>query len=91
MIMLASAAALSCPDCREPFLVAAEQTLRLITEREFRILGRLIGDGKPAVVRCALELGAPGALTWTCYLGEQVAATRATPASSVWLPSGRSA
>jgi 7-cyano-7-deazaguanine synthase len=63
----------SCPDCREPFLAAAEQTLRLATGREFRILRPLIDDGKPAVVRRALELGAPVELTWTCELGERTA------------------
>jgi 7-cyano-7-deazaguanine synthase len=61
------------PDCRERFLAAVEQTLRLATEREFRILRPLIGDDKPAVVRRALELGAPVELTWTCELGERTA------------------
>lgn len=63
----------SCPDCREPFLAAAEQTLRLATGREFRILRPLIGEDRPAVVRRALELGAPVELTWTCDLGERTA------------------
>lgn len=57
------------PDCREPFLAAAELTLRAATERELTILRPLIGDDKPAIVRRALALGAPVELTWTCYLG----------------------
>lgn len=61
--------ALNYPDCREPFLAAAEQTLRLATEREFTIIRPLIADDKAAIVRRALALGAPIDLTWTCYLG----------------------
>jgi len=57
------------PDCRDPFLAAAEQTLRLATERNFAILRPLIDDDKPAIVRRALRLKAPLELTWTCYLG----------------------
>jgi len=33
----------------------------------------LIRDDKPAIVRRALDLGAPLHLTWTCYLGEEKA------------------
>ncbi|NTU83231.1 MAG: 7-cyano-7-deazaguanine synthase QueC [Chloroflexales bacterium] len=61
--------ALNYPDCREPFLAAAEQTLRLATERPFIIARPLIADDKAAIVRRALALGAPIHLTWTCYLG----------------------
>lgn len=61
--------ALNYPDCREPFLAAAEQTLRLATERPFIIVRPLIADDKAAIVRRALALGAPIHLTWTCYLG----------------------
>lgn len=61
--------ALNYPDCREPFLAAAEQTLRLATERQFHIVRPLVADDKPAIVRRALALGAPIHLTWTCYLG----------------------
>lgn len=68
-----AADALNYPDCREGFLAAAEQTLRLATEREFHILRPLIADDKPAIVRRALALGAPIGLTWTCYLGGEQA------------------
>jgi 7-cyano-7-deazaguanine synthase len=57
------------PDCRDDFLTAAEQTLRLATLRPFRIVRPLIADDKPAIVRRALALRAPVQLTWTCYLG----------------------
>jgi 7-cyano-7-deazaguanine synthase len=65
--------ALNYPDCREPFLAAAEQTLRLATEREFTIVRPLIADDKAAIVRRVLALGAPIHLTWTCYLGGEQA------------------
>lgn len=65
--------ALNYPDCREPFLGAAEQTLRLATEREFTIVRPLIADDKAAIVRLALSLRAPIHLTWTCYLGGEQA------------------
>jgi 7-cyano-7-deazaguanine synthase len=65
--------ALNYPDCRDSFLAAAEQTLRLATERDFTIARPLIGDDKPAIVRRALALGAPVHLTWTCYLGGEKA------------------
>lgn len=64
---------LNYPDCREPFLAAAEQTLRLATERQFIIVRPLITDDKAAIARRALALGAPIDLTWTCYLGGEQA------------------
>jgi 7-cyano-7-deazaguanine synthase len=64
---------LNYPDCREPFLAVTEQTLRLATEREFVIVRPLITDDKAAIVRRALVLGAPIDLTWTCYLGGELA------------------
>ena len=57
------------PDCREEFLAATQQTLRLATLRDFTIVRPLIQDYKPAIVQRALELGAPIHLTTTCYLG----------------------
>lgn len=61
--------ALNYPDCRDAFLAAAEQTLRLATLRPFTIVRPLIQDDKAAIVRRALDLGAPLERTWTCYLG----------------------
>lgn len=65
--------ALNYPDCREAFLAATEQTLRLATEREFVLLRPLIRDDKPTIVHRALTLGAPIHLTWTCYVGGETA------------------
>lgn len=61
------------PDCREEFLSAAEQTLRLATLRSFTIVRPLIHDNKAAIVHRALDLRAPIELTWTCYLGGDAA------------------
>lgn len=61
--------AVNYPDCRDEFLVAAEQTLQLATLRPFTIIRPLIHDSKAAIVRRALDLGAPIERTWTCYLG----------------------
>jgi 7-cyano-7-deazaguanine synthase len=65
--------ALNYPDCRDEFLESAQLTLRLATLRELTIVRPLIHDTKPAIVRRALDLGAPVHLTWTCYLGEEKA------------------
>jgi 7-cyano-7-deazaguanine synthase len=65
--------AVNYPDCRDEFLESAQQTLRAATLREFTIIRPLIRDDKPAIVRRALDLGAPLHLTWTCYLGEEKA------------------
>lgn len=64
---------LNYPDCREEFLAAAQQTLRLATLRDLTVVRPLIGDDKPAIVRRALELRAPVELTWTCYQGGELA------------------
>jgi 7-cyano-7-deazaguanine synthase len=65
--------ALNYPDCRDAFLEATQETLRLATLRDFTIVRPLIADDKPAIVRRALDLGAPLHLTWTCYLGDELA------------------
>lgn len=65
--------ALNYPDCRAPFLAATEETLRLATERDFHIVRPLIAADKPAIVRQALDLAAPIHLSWTCYLGGELA------------------
>ncbi len=68
-----AADALSYPDCRDDFLEAMQQALRLATLRKFTLVRPLIDDDKPAIVRRALALRAPLHKTWTCYLGGQVA------------------
>jgi 7-cyano-7-deazaguanine synthase len=65
--------ALNYPDCREEFLAATENTLRLATLRPFNIVRPLINDLKPAIAKKAVELNAPLHLTWTCYVGGEKA------------------
>jgi 7-cyano-7-deazaguanine synthase len=67
------------PDCRETFLAASERTLRLATKRGFTIVRPLIGDDKPAIIRCAIGLGAPAHLTGRATSAARRRAARATP------------
>jgi 7-cyano-7-deazaguanine synthase len=60
------------PDCRPAFLdafrrVAAEGTRRGAEGRPIEVLAPLADDSKAAIVRRALRLGVPLALTLSCY------------------------
>ncbi|MGH2363373.1 MAG: 7-cyano-7-deazaguanine synthase QueC [Chloroflexota bacterium] len=57
------------PDCREVFLRATEQALRLATERPFVVHRPLITLTKGEIIQRALELSVPLHETWSCYLG----------------------
>jgi 7-cyano-7-deazaguanine synthase len=60
-------------DCREEFLAATENALRLGMGRsEFTILRPLIGMGKDDIIKVGLGIGAPLRLTWSCYKGGDV-------------------
>lgn len=63
------------PDCREAFIRAMEQALRLGTAalKDLKIQTPLIGLDKGGIVQRGLELGAPLHLTWSCYRGETLA------------------
>ena len=60
------------PDCRPAFYEAAARLIKLGTRPETRIRVEtpLIRLGKAEVVRLGAELGAPFALTWSCYRSE---------------------
>ena len=63
------------PDCRPPFIkafgrVAKEGTKRGSEGKPLTILAPLLRLDKKAVVRLALEVGAPLRLTWSCYAGK---------------------
>ncbi|HET6511083.1 MAG TPA: 7-cyano-7-deazaguanine synthase QueC [Candidatus Kapabacteria bacterium] len=60
------------PDCRRVFFDAFEQTIDLGTRPETRIkiMTPLISMKKSGIVRNAVELEAPLALTWSCYQSE---------------------
>ncbi|MBI5517531.1 MAG: 7-cyano-7-deazaguanine synthase QueC [Deltaproteobacteria bacterium] len=66
------------PDCREAFLRAFEAAARLGTRPETRptFHAPLMHRDKAAIVRLGVSLGAPLALTWSCYDGETVACGR---------------
>ncbi len=65
------------PDCRPEFYAALEETLRQgsklgsVYGRGIAIEAPIIEMTKPEIVRYALELGAPLAETWSCYLGAE--------------------
>lgn len=63
------------PDCRPEFYRAFEEAIRLGTrpETRIRIVTPLIHMSKAEIVRRGLELGAPFALTWSCYQDEELA------------------
>lgn len=62
------------PDCRPEFFAAFQEAARLGTKRgvegrEVRLMVPLQKLTKADIVREGLELGAPLALTWSCYQG----------------------
>jgi len=63
------------PDCRPEFYEALEEVLRLGSKLgsaygvRMRVEAPIIAKTKPEIVRFGLDLGAPLALTWSCYAG----------------------
>lgn len=62
------------PDCRPDYLAAFERMANLATKagvegRGLRILAPLVELSKADIVRLAADVGAPLALTWSCYRG----------------------
>jgi 7-cyano-7-deazaguanine synthase len=66
------------PDCRPEFYRAFEEAARLGTRPEtaIRLVTPVIGMGKAEIVRAGARLGAPFALTWSCYQAEDEACGR---------------
>jgi len=60
------------PDCRPAFYEAARRLVRLGTRPETRIAVEtpLVAMSKVQVIHLGAELGAPLALTWSCYRSE---------------------
>lgn len=56
-------------DCGAPFLRAMGEAISLGTYGEVRLLAPFAEMNKAEVVRAGLSLGAPYALTWSCYEG----------------------
>ena len=63
------------PDCRGVFFEAFEQAINLGTkpETKLRIVTPVIHSRKSEIVRRSIEVGAPLALTWSCYKSEDLA------------------
>ena len=61
------------PDCRPPFVAAAEHLARVANEgflaEAFQILAPFVSWSKADIVRRGAELDVPFAATWSCYRG----------------------
>jgi 7-cyano-7-deazaguanine synthase len=61
------------PDCRPPFVEAAEHLAKVANEgfvsSEFQLLAPFVAWSKADIVRRGDELGVPFAGTWSCYRG----------------------
>lgn len=64
------------PDCRPAFIAAFTEAARLGTRSRVTVHAPLIHLHKAAIVRLGIELGAPLALTTSCYLGIRPACGR---------------
>ena len=66
------------PDCRPEFYAAFQRAIDAGTKPETRIeiVTPVIHLSKAEIVRCALSLGAPLELTWSCYQSEVQACGR---------------
>jgi 7-cyano-7-deazaguanine synthase len=59
------------PDCREPFLRAADETIALSTEGRVRLAAPFAGMNKSEIAAQGKRLGVPFALTRSCYKSRQ--------------------
>lgn len=60
------------PDCREDFMRAMGDAMRLGTYAGIALLRPFIADDKTAIVRIGAALGVDYARTWSCYKGNSV-------------------
>lgn len=60
------------PDCREGFMAAMAEAIRLGTYAEVRLLRPFIHLDKAGIARRGAELGVDFARTWSCYKGGEV-------------------
>ncbi|HNZ45266.1 MAG TPA: 7-cyano-7-deazaguanine synthase QueC [Candidatus Syntrophosphaera thermopropionivorans] len=63
------------PDCREVFFQAFQKVIETGTKNEFpiRIITPVLHLSKKQIVQKGMELGAPFALSWSCYLDNEEA------------------
>jgi 7-cyano-7-deazaguanine synthase len=66
------------PDCREEYYDAFNRLVRAGTrpETSITVAAPLLHLGKAEIVRTGVRLGAPFHLTWSCYVGTEVACGR---------------
>jgi 7-cyano-7-deazaguanine synthase len=57
------------PDCREPFMQAMSDAIRLGTYVEIEVLRPFIQTDKTGIARLGAELAVDFARTWSCYKG----------------------
>lgn len=60
------------PDCREQFLRAMEDAIRLGTYANLRLLRPFVGWDKAAIARHGAKLGVDYSRTWSCYVGGEL-------------------
>lgn len=58
------------PDCRSPFLAAAEQLIRATYGNSLHFLAPFLTKTKAEIVALGKELRVPFTETWSCYAGE---------------------
>lgn len=58
------------PDCREEFMTAMNETIRLGTDSNVRLIRPFIAMTKTQIVARGHELGVDFSKTWSCYRGE---------------------
>jgi len=62
------------PDCTKPYIEAWNDLIKVgMKNNKTRLLAPLIDMGKREIVREGVKLGAPLALTWSCYEGGEKA------------------
>jgi len=57
------------PDCREDFMRAMEDAIRLGTYARVQVLRPFIAMSKSDIAKCGQELGVDFSTTWSCYVG----------------------
>jgi len=60
------------PDCREEFMVAIGEAIRLGTYAQVELLRPFIRMSKAQIAARGAELGVDFARTWSCYVGAQL-------------------
>jgi 7-cyano-7-deazaguanine synthase len=60
------------PDCREPFMQAMADAMRLGTYAGIQLLRPFISTDKAAIANLGQRLGVNYAMTWSCYKGGDI-------------------